>query len=167
MLLSKVAEDKLHSSQLLKGVIISITEDCFLAFVISLWLRHQFVRKKDITHSLNISLTSYISWTQQSFFKLALSNSTSRVNGSNTPESLLEGCINNQAVTQTFVVKYRAKGQVLWRHKMVMTRERLINNEYNIWFSITVAIIINNFAKQFIRGREYEDWWQLNKVKRN
>lgn len=56
--------------------------------------------------------------------KLALSNPASRANGSDTPESLLEGCINNQAVTQAFVVNCSAKGQVLGRN-----RNMLINNE--------------------------------------
>lgn len=45
--------------------------------------------------------------------KLALSNSTSGADGSNTPESLLEGCINNHTVTQVSVVCSSAEGQVL------------------------------------------------------
>lgn len=85
--------------------------------------------------------------------KLALSNSTSRADGSNTPESLLEGCINNQAVTQAFVVRYSAKGQVLGRNKMVKTE--MGSSTMNITFdlSTTIVVIIHNYAKQLIRRR--------------
>lgn len=66
--------------------------------------------------------------------KLALSNSTSRADGSNTPESLLEGCIDNHTVTQASVVECSAKGQVLGRNKMV-TRNGVINSDF-FYYSI-------------------------------
>lgn len=49
--------------------------------------------------------------------KLALSNGTSRADGSNTPKSLLEGGTDNQTVAQAFVVRYSAKGQMLGKKR--------------------------------------------------
>lgn len=50
--------------------------------------------------------------------KPALSNSTSGADGSDTPQSLLEGCINSQTATQAFVVNCTAKGQMLGGSKI-------------------------------------------------
>lgn len=50
-------------------------------------------------------------WSQASVAALALSNT--RADGSDTPESLMEGYIDNQAVTQLFIFKYIAARQVL------------------------------------------------------
>lgn len=105
--------------------------------------------------------------TEQSVVKLALSNSTSRADGSNTPESLLEGCINNQAVTQAFVVKYRAKGQVLGRNKMVIAKMGSSTMNTAPDFTSTGVVIPNNYAKQLIRGKENIDCRQQKKVKGN
>lgn len=44
--------------------------------------------------------------------RLALSNCTSRADGSDTPQSLLEGGADNQTVAQA-LVRHSAKGQML------------------------------------------------------
>lgn len=69
--------------------------------------------------------------------KLALSNGASRADGSNTPEGLLEGCINNQTVTQAFVVRCSAKGKVLGKNKMAL----------NIFSSTTCLYFISEAIK--------------------
>lgn len=101
-------------------------------------------------------MTNHITGTQHLVVKLALSNSTSRADGSDTPESLLEGCIDNQAVTQAFVVKYSAKGQVLEGSKMVITeRSSSTMNTTSVFFSTIIAVVINNYAKLIKRQRKH------------
>lgn len=58
------------------------------------------------------SITLYcMSWLP--VVKPALSNTTSRVDGSDAPERLLEGCNHTQAVAQAAAVESRADRQML------------------------------------------------------
>lgn len=75
--------------------------------------------------------------------KLALSNGAPRADGSNTPEGLLEGCINNQTVTQAFVVRCSAEGKVLGKNKMALNIFSLTINTTCLYF-ISEAIKLHN-----------------------